>query len=63
MLHGDRRYVAPEVLNWELHEEGNGGWYAADVFSLGACLYELASHRRLAAQGDEYVRLRRYSVH
>lgn len=43
--HGDRRYVAPEVLEGKGSAGGEDGgksaesWCAADVFSLGASLY------------------------
>ena len=39
MVHGDRRYVAPEVLDFGGGEEGMGQWFAADIFSLGVSLY------------------------
>jgi serine/threonine protein kinase len=57
--HGDRRYVAPEVLGGRAHP---GGLYAADIFSLGASLYELASSERLPSHGEEYARFRQGSV-
>ena len=56
IAHGDRRYVAPEVLAGR--RGGSTGWYAADVFSLGACLLEVAGRRRLPSQGEGFSRVR-----
>lgn len=58
LVHGDRKYVAPEVLGIEARTVDEAGWYAADIFSLGLSLYELASCEPLPAQGHGYARLR-----
>jgi serine/threonine protein kinase len=62
LIHGDRKYVAPEVLGIEPKTVEEAGWYAADIFSLGLSLYELASSEPLPAQGEGYARLRRGDV-
>jgi hypothetical protein len=39
MVHGDRRYVAPEILDFGRAPPDTKTWCAADIFSLGASLY------------------------
>jgi len=50
---GDCRYLAKELL-----QQHFGNLTSADVFSLGAMSYELASGRNLAMNGDEWHELR-----
>lgn len=51
---GDARYLAPEMINGDY-----SNLEKADVFALGASMYELATGRPLPTGGDRYQQLRR----
>jgi serine/threonine protein kinase len=51
---GDQRYMAPEMLR-ETYEN----LATADIFSLGASLYEMVLHRELPGNGPEWHEIRR----
>jgi hypothetical protein len=51
---GDRRYLPPELLSGD-----HSCLSAADIFSLGITLYELASGVELDYDGEQYASLRR----
>uniref|UniRef100_A0A0C3SZM2 Protein kinase domain-containing protein n=1 Tax=Guillardia theta (strain CCMP2712) TaxID=905079 RepID=A0A0C3SZM2_GUITC len=55
---GDRRYVAPELLDVSSPVNLN----KCDVFSLGASIYELACVSRLPESGSEFTDVRRGSL-
>lgn len=51
---GDRRYCSTELMAGE-----RSALRAADIFSLGLTVWELASHVELPNDGDTYLALRR----
>lgn len=53
---GDSRYSAEELLNIDI--SGSDDLTSADIFSLGATLYELITNQELPSRGPERKSLR-----
>ena len=63
VIEGDSRYLAPEILNYVMNiniqiDSKDGGLKKADIFSLGASLYELMLGVPLTKNGDCWKRIR-----
>lgn len=55
MIEGDARYLAPELLNEGIEFKD---LYKADIFSLGATIYEMMIGKTLPCNGEEWHMIR-----
>lgn len=55
---GDARYLAHELLNYDVSTKDGSSLIKADIFSLGMTIFEIATDYEIPSNGEEWHELR-----